>query len=309
LTHLVPGLDAARPTSVARLRDLLGCPHRFLLAHVLGFRPREPGADPHRIDPRSYGVLVHRIAEQFARDHGGEFGARRADLDRWLALADALAGRAFDELVARYPLAGREVIDAERRRVRRDVRRWIEHDWADGDPREFIAAERSFGAADEPLALPTAHGPLFVAGRIDRLDREGDVALVRDLKTGRPPREADRGDPDVARDLQLAVYVLVAEQLAPAWAIPADVAAAYVYLDRFAPRTERAFRADRDALRASGRRWLDLALGLVLDGAYAQTPVAADCQRCPFARVCGDQPRDDLRGATGSLAQYRELKA
>lgn len=309
LTQLVPGLGATHPTSVARLRDLLSCPHRFLLAHVLGFRPREPGADPSRIDPRAYGLLVHGIAEQFARLHGVAFGARQGPLEAWCALAVELADRALDDLVARAPLAGREVVAAERRRLHRDVRRWIELDWAEGRARTLIDVERAFGAAGDPLAMPTSQGPLFLAGRIDRLDREGAWVLVRDLKTGRAPREPDRGDPDVAIDLQLAVYAVVAEHLAPTWGLPGDVAAAYVYTDRFAPRPERAFRADRHALRAKGRAWLDLARGLLLEGAYPQTPMASDCRRCAFARVCGDGRRDDLRGATGQLARYRELRA
>jgi hypothetical protein len=151
-----------------------------------------------------------------------------------------------------------------------------------------------------------------VAGRIDRLDVEQGMTLIRDFKTGRAhPRVRDEVEVDVALDLQLAMYAVVTEQLASSWGIPADVAAAYVYADRFAVQRERPFRADRVALRMAGRRWIDLAMGLIHDGGYVQSPDLNDCRRCPFSCVCGERERSGrahLQDVTGHLAAYRELK-
>jgi ATP-dependent helicase/DNAse subunit B len=283
-----------------------------LLQHVLGFRPRSTGADHHRVDAPSYGALVHRVAERFSRAHGPDFGARQWDLDHWRRIACELADTEFDELLTRYPLVGSGVTAAERRRLLRDVQTLIEHDWDDGRPRAFVDVERCFGLEDAPLALPTARGPVFVTGRIDRIDVERGMTLIRDFKTGRAhPRDRDERDPDLALDLQLAVYAVVTEHLAAAWTLPAEVAAAYIYVDRLATDRERSFRSDRAVLRSWGRRWLELAMGLVRVGGYAQTPELADCRRCSFAGVCGDAVhgrRERLRDATGPLGTYRELK-
>jgi RecB family exonuclease len=234
------------------------------------------------------------------------------ELGHWQHVAGELADAELEALLTRYPLVGSGVIEAERLRLRHDIQTLIEHDWDGGRPRTFVDVERSFGLEDAPLSISTAAGPLFVTGRIDRLDVDHGVTLIRDFKTGRAhPRDRDEVDPEVALDLQLAVYALVTEQLAPAWAVPADAAAAYVYVDRFAICRERSFVSDRTVLRAMGRRWLELAMGLIKDGGYAQTPEPADCRRCPFARVCGDEVRDRrerLGDATGHLATYRELK-
>jgi RecB family exonuclease len=311
LTRIVPGNHARAPMSAAKLQDLLCCPHRFLLAHVLGFRPRQAGADHHRVDAMTYGALVHRVSERFSEQHGPAFGTRQQHLEHWRRTACELADAEIDELLTRYPLVGKAAIAIERQRLRRDVLTLIDHDWDGGRPRAFVGVERSFGSTDA-LAIPTALGPIFVAGRIDRLDIEHGVTLIRDFKTGRAhPRVRDEVELDVALDLQLAMYAVVTEYLASSWGIPADVAASYVYADRFAIDRERSFRTDRTLLRTAGRRWIDLAMGLIHDGGYVQSPDANDCRRCPFSSVCGERARTDrdhLRHATGYLAAFRELK-
>jgi len=312
LTVRTPGLDAERPLSASTLRMLLTCPQRFLLERMLWFRPRTGGVETHRIDPTTYGTLFHKVAEVFARAHGLAFGARTHDLAHWLDESDRIACAAFDAFLAEYPLIGEGVIDAERRRLRRDVRSFFEHDWDAGRPRRFVAAERVFGEA-AAVSLATSAGPLFVIGRIDRIDVEGNVTVVRDLKTSRArPREREDADPNVILDLQLGVYVAVAEGLAAEWSLPAEVSAAYVYVDPFAAERERSFRADRQAFRAAGARWFELAMGLIREQSFVRTPDANDCRMCPFSVVCGDDTtaiRERLRGAEGALAAFRDLKA
>jgi hypothetical protein len=292
--------------------------------------------ETHRIEPAAYGKLFHAVAEAFSRTHGVAFGAREHDLAHWLDASDriacaafeacvhgarptcsddrspGIACAAFEACVHEVPLIGAGVIDGERRRLRCDVRTFIEDDWDGGRPRRFVAAERVFGEG-AGVPIRTRAGELFVTGRIDRIDVEGDVTVVRDLKTGRArPRERDQTDPDVDLDLQLAVYGAVAERLADEWAIPADVSAAYVYVDHLAAERERSFRTDRHALRTVGERWLDLAMSLIRDQSYVQSPDPKDCRVCPFSAVCGNDTlatKARLRDATGALGAFGELKA
>ena len=312
LTVCTPGVDAEHPLSASALRVLLTCPHRFLLERVLGFWCRSAGVETHRIDPSSYGRLFHAVAETFARMHGPAFGARERDLAYWLDVGDGIAGTAFEAFLREYPLIGRGVIDAERRRLRREVRAFIEHDWDAGRPRRFVAAERGFGE-DAAVSIPTGAGPLFVTGRIDRIDVEGDVTVIRDLKTGRPrPREREQIDPDVDLDLQLGIYVAVAERLAAEWSLPAEISATYVYVDPLAVERERSFRTDRHALRTATERWLELARSLIRDQSYVQSPDPKDCRMCPFSAVCGSDSTatsQRLHDATGALGAFGALKA
>lgn len=306
------GTSAELPLSASALRVLLTCPQRFLLERLLGFWPRRDTlAAGFQIDPAAYGALVHRVVEQFLLAHGHAFGEREIELARWAEVIDAFACTAFDAFVATYPFGADGVVELERRRLRRDVRTFVEDDWDGGRPRAFVAVEREFGTST-PLSIATSAGPLFVSGRIDRVDIERGVTMVRDLKTGRArPREGDLRDPDVDLDLQLAVYTEVARGLASELGTPADVAAAYVYVDHLAPSRERAFRDDRLALVNAGQRWFDIAMSVVRDQSYVKSPDSDNCRRCSFNAVCGDETAnsgDLLRDATGTLAAFRDLK-
>jgi RecB family exonuclease len=309
LAVTVWGMAEEYPMSASALRQLLACPQRFLLDRMLGFSPRSDPPSGHRIDSMSYGSLFHEVVETFGHGHGASFGAREHTLAHWIEVADLIANAAFEVLASEYPLISNGVVEAERRRLCRDVRTFIEHDWCDGRPRQFVGVEREFG----PLALAATSGPLFVKGRIDRLDVDAGLSLVRDFKTGRAkPRERELFDPDVDIDLQLAVYAVVTQQLAGVWGVPSDVAGAYVYVDRFAAQRERAFSDDRAALHAAGRRWLDLASSLLREQMYVKTNDPDECARCPFAAVCGDEATltaASLENAVGTLAAFRDLKA
>ena len=302
------GTSATHPLSASTLRTLLACPQRFLLERMLRFRPRSAPLSGHRVDAAAYGGLLHQVVEAFARAHGAAFGARERELGYWIEDIDARAREAFESFLTAYPLIGDGVVETERRRLRRDARTFVEHDWADGQPRTFVDVEREFACT-----LPTVAGPMFVKGRIDRVDSEGALVLVRDFKTGKArPREREMVDPDVDVDLQLAVYAAVTRHLAAEWKIPSDVAAAYVYVDRLALQRERGFRADRHALHEAGQRWFDLAMALVREQSYVKTTDPNDCRWCPFSAVCGDETLQTaalLDGAVGALGTFRDLKS
>jgi RecB family exonuclease len=144
-----------------------------------------------------------------------------------------------------------------------------------------VAVERPFSG----LALEAGGERLHVRGYVDRIDVEGDHALVRDLKTGRAhPRVGDEADPLPARDVQLGLYGLVARRLAAEWGLPGRLQAAYAYA-----RTgeERAFRDDHAALEKAAGEWLALAARLLAARAFPPTPLERDCAICPFQPVCG----------------------
>lgn len=309
LTARVPGLADATPLSASALRQLLLCPQRFLLERVLRFRARAEPSASHRIAPLAYGDLVHRILEAFAMEHGAAFGARDGDLESWLERIDAFARAAFDRFLDSYPLVGEGVIAAERQRLLRDVRRFIEDDWCQGRPRTFVAVERVFGDHGG-VRVETSSGPVRLTGRIDRIDVVEGRTLVRDLKTGRAqPREREHREPSVDLDVQLAIYVVVASQLASTWGSPGEVVAAYAYLDPRAPVRERSFVEDAHVLRSAGQRWLELAVALLRDGVYVRTTRRATCRYCPFRPVCEHSPETDPADAGPTLRAFRELDA
>ncbi|MFQ5665432.1 MAG: PD-(D/E)XK nuclease family protein [Candidatus Binatia bacterium] len=310
-TPAMPGLTPETPISASRLRRLLECPHHFVFEDVL--RWQEPAAPPslREIDPLPYGGLLHRVAEDFFRAHGAEFGQRQGTLPQWLERADAFVERAFHEFCAAYPLIGEAVRGQQRQRLRRDFRTFLEYDWNQGQPRTFVAVERPFGRPD-PVRLSIGDVALYLRGFIDRIDIEGEKTLVRDLKSGRAhPRQGKESDPDPVRDVQIAVYGTVVRQLAAEWNLPATVAAAYAYTD-WREDPEREFREDFSTIEAAAQRWLGTAGHLLAGRLFPRTPNADDCRFCPFRPVCGPRAYERaarlLEGAPATLADFRSLK-
>ena len=307
LTMDVPGQPSMRPLSAHVLQDLLTCPQRFFLRHVLGLRPRADLFEPHHLPALQYGALLHAVAQQFFQTYGARFSARENALAEWVEIADSIAVERFDDVLGEYPLLGETTVAYELRRLRRDVRTLIEDDWVE-QPRVYIDVERVFGDRERGVDLATASGAVHLTGRIDRLDCVGEVTLVRDLKSGRAkPREGRLAAPDIRTDLQLAIYVLVVERVATLWGVPPDVAAAYTYVDRFTPVRERAFVDDRKVLRAAGQNWLDVAAALLRENAFVRTPDSDDCRLCAFKSVCSDAPKPVP--TTTAVSLFLELRS
>jgi hypothetical protein len=281
-----PGLSPSRPVSARQLGMLLRCPHRYLVQEILHLRPpleESPAAD---LDPLRYGVLFHHIAERFYRAHGEAFGARRGTLADWQARAAAIGDEALTELAEEVALAGAAVRAQLGARLRRDLCAFLEHDWAGGVPRRFIAVEEPFGF-DAPVTIQVGGRALYLRGKMDRLDVEDGRLLVRDLKTGRAhPRHGKGEAPDPDR--------------------------AYVYPAAQGER-ERAFREDAPRLDQELSRWLEVAVGLLEARRFPRTPDPNDCTHCELRPVCGPgaQERDAAAlaaEATGPLAAFRALK-
>lgn len=301
----LPGESATHPASASSLGKFLECPHRFLYERVLGWSAPPDLGDDGAIDALSYGTLFHAIAEAFYRDHGTPFCAHKKKLDHWIAVGKTLADAQFTTFLATYPLAGRDIIDAQRQRLQRDLRALLHADWE--TPKRFVDVERAFG----PTELTVKGQRVFVRGFIDRLDVVDGTTLVRDLKTGRAkPREGDELMP--AYDLQVGLYGLIARLNAKAWGVPKQIAGGYVYPSD-ASGDERAFHDDFDALATQTEHWIATAARLLRTRTFPRSPDTSDCKYCAFKPVCGTTRNERagavLAGAKGAAAEFAALKA
>jgi RecB family exonuclease len=287
----------------------------FLMRRVLGWD--EPAGAPslRELDAASFGSLLHRVVEEFYRAHGADFVAGKRSLAHWTAVATATADAAFEAFLSEYPLVGAGVRGKERERLQDALDAFLAYDWEGRGERRFHAVELGFGAP-EPLAVAAGGATLHVTGYIDRVDVEGDVTLVRDLKSGKPhPRVKPEADPTPLRDVQLGLYQLAARKLAATWKTPRKVEAAYAYASGRAEVEERAFRDDAAALEKATKAWLATAAGLLARRAFPSTADVADCEFCPFEPLCGDAvPRRAAEGLAledeedGPLVRFRRLK-
>jgi RecB family exonuclease len=297
-----PGQAPDRPISASALETLVSCPLRFLRQRVLHWDEPVRAATVRELDPLTYGGLFHAVAERFYSEHGADFVARKGTFKEWRGRLREIAAAAFASLLASHPLVGRGVEEKERQRLFRDLETFLDYDWRLPISR-FVGVEMPF----DGLALAVGGTKLHVRGYVDRIDVEGDHALVRDLKTGADhPRDGDEEDPTPARDIQLGLYGLVAKRKADEWGIPRRLQAAYAYAKS---GEERAFRDDHAALEKATNEWLGVAKGLLDEHSFPPTPVADDCSFCPFLPVCDGQERAaEAPGTKGAAAAFFEMK-
>jgi RecB family exonuclease len=276
----VPGL-ADKPLSASGLTLLLGCPHRFLLERLMRLKPPALRPPSDAIEPIAYGSLFHAAVERFLAEAGAPLCRREGKLGDWVERAKAIANEELDKLCEVYPLRGADATERERSRLLRQIEQLVHYEWAKSE-REFVAAELGFGEP-EPVRLACEGGELLVRGAIDRVDRLAAGALaVRDIKTGRM-RDLLEDPINAGRDLQIGLYTLALEAGGERVA-----EAAYVHPSA-AHEQERSFTgAGLDQLRAHTRAWLQIARAILRAGAFVRTPIADDCQFCPFRPSCGD---------------------
>jgi RecB family exonuclease len=308
----LPGLVPGRPISASALQQLLQCPRMFLMRRVLGWD--DPAAAPllRELDALSFGSLLHRVVEDFYREHGEEFVARKKTIAQWKKLAFATAERAFEEFLSEYPLVGERVRDKERERLRDALSAFLEYDWDGPAARRFVGVELGFGQG-APLAVAADGVTLQLYGFIDRVDVEDGVTVVRDLKSGQShPRRGDEAGPTALRDVQLGVYMIAAKKLAASWKAPKKVVGAYAYASGQGDVEERAFRDDAAALEKATAGWLATAAHVLQERAFSSTPDEGDCDYCSFRPLCGThaaaRAAEGLDGAGGALGRFRALK-
>ena len=211
-----------RTQSASSLRLLLRSPLGFVWRYGMRLRTPESGADPLVLDALAMGDLVHMTLELALATLDKAGGLAAAD--------DAQIAGAVQDAATKIAV----VWESERavppaliwRRTLEDARLLTTRALTYGD--EHLPDARSFGEVAFGGATPKADAAspwdsqtpveipatgFRIAGYIDRLDIAGDGkrALVRDYKTGRPPK--DDISLDGGRELQRCLYAFAVKAL------------------------------------------------------------------------------------------------
>ena len=219
-----PAIQATleRIQSASSLRQLLRNPLGFVWRYGLGWRAPESGDEPLMLDPLSMGELVHRTLERALRAleaDGGLSGAGEEAIVAAVGAAATKVGAAWERergapprIVWDRTLEEARVLGARALSFRDggmgDARAYGEVPFGGSEPRSDASIPWDPAAA---VAIPG--GGFRIAGYIDRLDLspDGDRALVRDYKTGRPPRK--QITIDGGAELQRCLYAFAVRAL------------------------------------------------------------------------------------------------
>ncbi len=255
---LAEKFGAQHAWSVTQFNAYITCPFRFAAAHVLGLQaPGEPDEGLARV---GRGLLYHdilKLAGQRWRD--AELYFSDENKEEILDILRAATDEVLAEVSERPDFVQGAFWEWEqadvRRRLERAMRRVLhpdkdgDNEWADF---RVAAVEQSFGMGGRGslLRLDTEAGQVRIRGRIDRIDQREDGSLaIIDYKSSSSPRPLS--ETRSARDVQLAVYLLAAQQL-PQLQQPVE-RAAFLHLGsgKFSPLLTEAHHTETiDALRA-----------------------------------------------------------
>lgn len=212
----------ARTQSASSLKTLLRSPLGFLWRYAFGWKSPQSSAEPLVLDALAAGDLIHLVLDRALRTletAGGLASANASAIER--AVAEAVGAVALDWESER-PIPPNVIWG----RTLADARLLAAQALAYGDA--HLPGSRSYGEvpfggsepkttaelpwdASLPVTIPDTG--FCIAGYIDRLDIAGDGsrALVRDYKTGKPPKGEIRLNG--GRELQRCLYAFAVKAL------------------------------------------------------------------------------------------------
>lgn len=211
-----------RTQSASSLRRLLRNPLSFVWVYAFGWREPQSSAEPLVLDALGIGDLVHMVLERALHsiEAGGSLAAADSETIEG-AVAQAVQSVAADwEGERSIPPAviwGRTLDDARviagralsyGKETLPGARAYSEVPFGGSEPKSNTEAPW-----DTSTSVTIPDTGFNIAGYIDRLDISGDGkrALVRDYKTGRPPRNAIQLNG--GRELQRCLYAFAVKAL------------------------------------------------------------------------------------------------
>jgi hypothetical protein len=212
----------ARTQSASSLKTLLRSPLGFVWRYAFGWKTPQSSAEPLVLDPLAAGDLIHLVLDRALRNLEAAGGLASADANAIDAAVAEAAGTVAAQWESERPVPPNVIWG----RTLGDARVLAGQALAYGD--DHLSGSRSYGEvpfggsepkseaelpwdASLPVTIPDTG--FQIAGYIDRLDIAGDGsrALVRDYKTGKPPKANIRLNG--GRELQRCLYAFAVKAL------------------------------------------------------------------------------------------------
>ena len=199
--------------SASSLENYASCPFKYLGLSLWKQEAfQEQGELP---DAGVKGSIIHETLAKFVRRYLGN----KPQKFEYQTLKELL-WTDFDAVIQDYIEQGKlldnEFWPSEAMQIKRKLAWWLEHEileqqrWSFFKPTDL---ERSFGYKKNPIELKTSTElPVFLTGRIDRIDVSDNNIFITDYKSG---EGAANGSFASNNDLQMAFYMLAAEKLYP----------------------------------------------------------------------------------------------
>jgi len=295
-TELVAILSAEFGTdhqfSVNQLEIYIDCPFRFFAERVLGVEETE--APQAEFDPRVRGTILHYALELFHRRYSGHGIPDIPEEDARTAMRKAVE-EAFAAHEWKSTTASPGLVQVERRRMLTALERYLDiernRQTAVWRPCHFeVAFGHVKGPVQDPLSrtdpfwLETDVHPILFAGRIDRIDKQGDAARIIDYKSGGIP---SAGNITSGRSLQLTVYAWALER----FLLPGTICAEAVFIpvgraDYREALGKNSPRSGWKQREANAMTAIIQAIRGIRSASFPPVPKEEACRYCVYKRAC-----------------------
>ncbi len=296
--------------SASGLETYRGCPFRFLALY--GWRQKETEAAGEDVTPMQKGNLLHMVLERFINRHlngtlsSSQGEALQAELDRIFADVVGEMDKAGD-------LYAGEFWNQDKRETEINLQRWLKKEIEYSETGSFrpVYTEKEFGmGGHEGIPFELEGGErIFLNGKIDRIDRDGNAFYITDYKSGKVPSQSDFLD----GDLQMPLYILAAEEILAGTDRAEVIGGGYYALKegerkssfRFPDTVDGSVKvpwktwskkkdkdgngevpADSAALRKAVKELLSKMLRDLRGGRFTPTPEKECMKTCPVAKIC-----------------------
>lgn len=278
--------------SVNQLETYAECPFRFFVERVLGIEEVE--APTGEFDAIVRGNILHDVLQKFHLKHH-QMPACLVPPEEAFAELDELIEEAFHRHAWRSVNSPPAVVEVEKRHAKNLLLRYLHNERVNQEmqwkPTYFEAAfGKACGEAQcslqapQPFRLDLDGGPVFFAGRIDRIDvhdSKKDTARIIDYKTSQVPQAKALKE---GRSLQLAVYALSLEKLL----MPQNQCAEAVFVSISRKDRRRLSRDDTWGRPENVCATIGRYVEGIRAARYAPAPADPDsaCAYCSARRVC-----------------------
>ena len=296
--------------SASGLEDFRKCPFRFLVRY--GWRQQEAENAEEDISPMQRGDILHVVLERFINLHLNE----QLAACRWDVLQDELEmvfSAVCREMEEKGILYAGDFWRLDREQLRLMLQRWLKQEIEYSAKGSFVPVytEKEFGrknAVGVSVGLNSGE-QIFLNGKIDRIDKAGNVYYITDYKSGDAPGQSGFLD----SDLQMPLYILAAEEIIAKPDEATVIGGGYYSLKEGARKNSFLFSdahnrakqipwrtwsekkdkdgtrhvfTDAEALRKEFHEMLDGMMERIKAGRFVPTPYKECAKFCPAAGIC-----------------------
>jgi RecB family exonuclease len=307
LIKLNEGNTYFKGISPSALNSYIECRLKFYFRHVA--KIREPDEVEEELDARVLGNFLHDVMERFYKQIGERKRSRQIDPSDFMDYEDAIDALIDKVFIEAYRLDPEKKVKYEGQRlVVREIVKRFAHRIVEIDKAYAPFTMEAIEQEGLTFIINISHPPYkaIVGGKIDRVDRKGDLVRVIDYKTGKDKLNFESVESLFSRDsnrnkaaFQTLLYAMLykhnffisePESGSQVRMVPGLINRMNLFDEGFSfgLRVGKEQVTDIEGLLPEFEMKLKALFDELFDpnGSFDQTSALENCKNCPYGQIC-----------------------